>query len=74
MIAINCDKLAECKHFRALVNPGCCGAILLEDLEDWYNMNQILRTAKMHIDSMAPGDASREVIEDFIRTVSEGIL
>lgn len=73
MIAINCDKLAECKHFRALVNPGCYGAILLEDIDDWGNLNQILRTAKMHINSMAPGRASKEVIEDFIRTISEGI-
>lgn len=74
MIAINCDKLAECKHFRELVTPTCYGAILLEDKADWNNMVQILRAAKLNIKSIAPGPLSKEVVEEFIRTISEGIL
>lgn len=74
MIVINCDKLAECKYFRALVDPTCYGAILLEDKADWNNMVQILRAAKSNLKSIAPGPVSKEVAEEFIRTISEGIL
>ena len=69
MIVIDCDSNYECAKFKKQVTRCCYGAILLEGIDDWGKMRDILRNAKIEL-LTEPGS---EELLCFVEKIYDGI-